>query len=374
LNKKVRILHVIKSLGRGGAEMLLPETLKLHDQSRFEFHYIYFLPWKDQMVSAIEQAGGNVTCLWASNNLQIIRMAKEVIAYIRRNKIQLIHAHLPWAGIVSRFVHRQTGIPVIYTEHNKQERYHTVTKWMNKLTFNWQTAAIAVSGDVEESVKVNVHPRIPVYRIVNGVNTDTFKRDPTAGLTFRKQLGIPEHAVVAGIVAVFRFQKRLTEWLEVFKEASDQKPDLYGIIVGDGPLKNELMAHRKQLGLEQKVIMPGLQADVKPFYSVMDIFMMTSIFEGMPVALLEAMSMGCAVLTTDAGGIKEVVRNRVDGLTVPVNQYRQLSEKLSSLANDGAERNRLAQAGRSRVMEAFSLNRMVWKLEELYLNMPRWWD
>ncbi len=61
--QKIKILHIIKSLGRGGAEMLLPETMKLHDASKFEFHTIYFLPWKDQMVESIESAGGKVTCL-----------------------------------------------------------------------------------------------------------------------------------------------------------------------------------------------------------------------------------------------------------------------------------------------------------------------
>ena len=68
--QKIKILHIIKSLGRGGAEMLLPETLKIHDKTKFEFHTIYFLPWKNQMVEAIENAGGKVTCFSASNNIK----------------------------------------------------------------------------------------------------------------------------------------------------------------------------------------------------------------------------------------------------------------------------------------------------------------
>ena len=69
--QKIKVLHIIKSLGRGGAEMLLPETLKLHNKEKFEFHYIYFLPWKDQMVEEIQEAGGIVSCLKAGNNLKI---------------------------------------------------------------------------------------------------------------------------------------------------------------------------------------------------------------------------------------------------------------------------------------------------------------
>ena len=128
MQKKLRILHIIKSLGRGGAEMLLPETLKLHNKQKFDFHYIYFLPWKDQMVDAIKDAGGKVTCLEAKNNVRLITKYKKIITYCKANEIDLIHCHLPWAGFVGRLVHKKTGIPVIYTEHNMQERYHVATK------------------------------------------------------------------------------------------------------------------------------------------------------------------------------------------------------------------------------------------------------
>ena len=130
---KLKVLHIIKSLGRGGAEMLLPETLALHDQENFEFHYIYFLPWKDQMVSAIESQSGKVSCFKATNNLKILAKRNEVIAYVKRHQIDLIHCHLPWAGFLGRLVFRKTRVPTIYTEHNKQERYHKVTKVLIKL-------------------------------------------------------------------------------------------------------------------------------------------------------------------------------------------------------------------------------------------------
>src|SRR5688572_27489609 len=113
-----RILHLIKSLGRGGAEMLLAETLKVHKKDEFEFHYGYFLPWKNQMVESLQVNGGLVTCFKARNNFELMGQIFRVAEYVRANRIQLIHAHLPWAGILARIVGRVTGIPVIYTEHN----------------------------------------------------------------------------------------------------------------------------------------------------------------------------------------------------------------------------------------------------------------
>lgn len=364
--KKTKVLHLIKSLGRGGAETLLPETLKLHDHSKFEFHYIYFLPWKNQLVEAIQQNGGKVTCLSASNNLLILFKVRSLIRYIREHQIQVVHCHLPWAGIDGRLVFRLADVPVIYTEHNKQERYHFLTRMMNRITFNWQSAVVAVSKDVADSIRKNISSDVPVYEILNGVNTITFQRDIEEGKRMRQKLSIPDDAIVVGTVAVFRFQKRLMEWLEVFAEASAKQPRLVGIIVGDGPLRGEVEEHRKKLGLGNKVHLAGLQTDVKPWYNAIDIFMMTSIFEGLPIAMLEAMSMECAIATTDAGGIKEVIRHEADGLMVNVMEWEKLSVEIIKLTDDKELRSRLARAARQRVVEEFSLRRMVGELEELY--------
>jgi len=366
MSEKIKVLHIIKSLGRGGAEMLLPETLKLHDLSKFEFHYIYFLPWKNQMVESIQRSGGVVTCLSASNNIKIMLKVFSVIRYVKENNIQLIHCHLPWAGMVGRVVYKLTKVPVLYTEHNKQERYHFLTKAMNKLTFNWQSAAVAVSNDVAASIQKNIRPRIPVHEILNGVNTHFFQRDSEEGKRLKQQLNIPDDAIVMGTIAVFRFQKRLKEWLEVFATVSAKHPNVYGIIVGDGPLKEEIIQYRKELGLEEKVILPGLQTEVKPWFNTMDIFMMTSVFEGLPIALLEAMSMECAIATTDAGGIKEVIRNKESGLMVNVEHWKDLENELEQLIDSSAWRLTLGQSARERVKEAFGMERMVRELEELY--------
>ena len=83
----IKVLHLIKSLGRGGAEVLLSETLKLHQQGYYEFHYIYFLPWKNQMVANLEDSGGKVVCIPANNNASIILQYKKVAQYIIQNKI-----------------------------------------------------------------------------------------------------------------------------------------------------------------------------------------------------------------------------------------------------------------------------------------------
>ncbi len=364
--QKIKVLHIIKSLGRGGAEMLLQETLKLHDKSAFEFHYIYFLPWKDQMVQGIRDAGGQVNNFPAGNNIRLLLQARKVIQYIRKNQIDIIHCHLPWAGFLGRWIHMRTRIPVLYTEHNKQERYHAITAFLNNISFNQQTLAIAVSGDVKESIIKNISPSIPVQVILNGVDTLQFRRDPEAGLRIRKENNIPEKAVMIGTIAVFRFQKRLKEWAELFKQVSDIHPGIYGCIIGDGPLNDEIRTHIRELGLESRILMPGLQTEVKPWLSAVDIFMMTSSFEGLPIALLEAMSMECTVVCTSAGGIREVIRNNTDGFTAEVEQWKDLQQPLTNLIGNPSLLTDWGKRARKRVQEDFSMTTMVQETEKLY--------
>lgn len=362
----MKVLHLIKSLGRGGAEMLLQETLKLHNKEKFEFHYIYFLPWKDQMVPGLVAEGGIVTNIPAAGNIKIMLKTGEVIRYIKKHKIDLVHCHLPWAGFAGRLIHKRTGIPVIYSEHNKQERYHTATRTVNRLTFNMQTKVIAVSADVEESIRKWIKPSIPVITILNAVNTDNFIRNPQSGLEIRKQYGIDEGAILIGTIAVFRFQKRLKEWIDVFASLHRKHPGIRGCIVGDGLLKDEIMQYLASKGMQDYIIFPGLQTNVLPWLSAMDIFMMSSEFEGLPIALLEAMSMGCAVVCTDAGGIKEVIRDGESGFLVPVDQWRDLETKLELLVSHPEQIHLYGQKARERVQDAFSMKAMVEQIEQVY--------
>ncbi|MBL0744021.1 glycosyltransferase family 4 protein [Chryseolinea sp. Jin1] len=347
--------------------MLLPETLKLHNQQDFEFHYIYFLPWKNQMEESIRQSGGRVTCIPANNNLQLMMRAGKVAQYIREHNIQLIHAHLPWAGILARRVGKICRVPVLYTEHNKQERYHWGTRTFNLMTMNALRTVIAVSADVADSIhKHKPHIKVPVRTILNGVNTNHFKRDDFRDSTLRKALNIPAQAPLIGTIAVFRFQKRLDLWMELAAKILQYFPESHFIIVGDGPLKEALKAKRDALGLTGKIHMPGLETEVRPYLAAFDIYMMSSIFEGLPIALLEAMAMNCPIVTTDAGGIKEVIRQEIDGLVCGTDDPESLVAHARRLLGDRELRVAFGNRARSRVIEKFSMETMVEALETLY--------
>ncbi len=365
---KIKVLHIIKSLGRGGAETLLPETLQLHDKDKFEFHYIYFLPWKNQMVEYLESEGGIVQCFSSNNNLKMLQQYKNVIQYCKKYEINLIHCHLPWSGFLGRIVFSKINLPVVYTEHNIQERYHVMTKKLNKWSFNSQSIALGVSEDVTRSIKENITPNVPVQTLLNGVNTNKFRKDNTKGNFIRDQYKIPREAIVLGNIAVFREQKCIPDWLYAFKKISDNK-NVFGILVGAGSLEKEITTLVKELGLENKVFLPGLQTDTISYFSAMDIFMMSSAFEGLPIALLEAMSMNCAIISTKAGGVVEVVRDNIDGLLCNVGDVQAMASKASELISNKDRRSTLQNAARLRVVSNFSLENMVLELEKVYIKV-----
>jgi glycosyltransferase involved in cell wall biosynthesis len=364
--QKIKILHLIKSLGRGGAETLLVQTAKFHDLEKFELHVIYFLPWKNQLVAELQQAGVHVLNIPARNNLRIIRSFKLVEKYIQTHQINLLHCHLPWAGFLGRLIHFRTQIPTLYTEHNKQERYHFLTRLLNKITFNHQTKVVAVSEDVRNSILKNIPVEIPVVTISNGIDTVHYHKNLKNGNIIRVSLGISPDALVLGTLAVFRKQKCLLKWLDVFAALYDGNPNLRGIMVGDGPLMNEILAYRKKLGLEEVVFLPGMKSNAADWYNAMDIFMISSEFEGLPLALLEAMATEKPVVSTNAGGIGEVLQHTETGYLVNFGDWSGLMNAAQSLIDDKSLCASMGMAGRLRIMDAYSLKQMVSSLEIIY--------
>lgn len=348
----------------------MPETLEKHNLKKFHFHYIYFLPWKDQMVAQIKGAGGEVSCFEARNNIQIFRKVNKIAAYVKQHNIQLIHCHLPWAGIVGRIVGKLTGVPVVYTEHNKWERYHKFTYLLNKISFSSQQRVIAVSKDVADSIKKhysNANPKVQV--VLNGINTEKFIKTWDNNTDIRASLNIPADAKVIGIACVFRVQKRLLVWLEVARQLKDKFPNLHFIIAGDGPLKAEVHAKAEELNLMSCVHFVGLQPEIRPYLKAMDLFMMTSEFEGLPIALLEAMSMECVPVCTAAGGIPELIENNSNGILVPVESPLLLVDKVAGLLNNPEEMAALGTAARYTVQTSFGMQQMVNELETIYTDL-----
>lgn len=369
---KTRILHLIKSLGRGGAEKLIPQTALVHDQSKFEFHCLYFYHQKENIVDELEAAGVQVHLI-PSGNLGLFFQVNKVCEFVRENEFDLIHAHLPWAGILARLVGKKVKIPIVYTEHNTWDRYNKLSYWGNRLTFKNQDIAIAVSYEVALSMQLNSiwdpyqrGGRLQVKVIQNGVNTDVFvkKKDE---LALKEKLAIPLDSPIIGKVAVFRSQKRLWLWVEVAIKILQQFPQVHFLLVGDGEWRSKLENQISGSGWQDHFHLVGVQKDVLPYLRIMDIYMSSSEFEGLPIAMLEAMSCEVPVVATRAGGIGEVIQHGKQGYLCGIDDWEELEKYCLQLLQNPTARDEMGEASRKQVLENFSMKKMVAELESIYL-------
>ena len=364
----IRVIHLIKGLGRGGAETLLP--LNIHEShSQFDYSVGYFLPWKDALVPKLEEMQIPVTCFDCHSNTSIFASIPKVLAWLRRQRADLLHCHLPLSGVVGRLAGAWGGIPVVYTEHNVMERYHRLTRILNLATWRFQSGVVAVSEEVARSIGVNAGSRVPVHHIANGIDVSAWNRSEEAGIEVRQRLGIPVNAAVIGLVAVFRVQKRLDLWFETAALVAEKRSDAHFILVGDGPLRQEVEKWADRPTLKGRVHLTGLQDDVLPFLNAMDLYLMSSQFEGLPLSLLEAMASGLPVVVTAVGGIPQVVTDRAHGrIGPPGDPQAQAVHCLETLASP----ERLAtygQAARLRVEKSFGIGPMTRALEALYCQV-----
>lgn len=388
--KRIKVLHLIKSLGRGGAEKLIPETALVHDQNKFEFHCLYFYH-QDQNILDELQAAGIQTHLIPAKNLELFFKIKKVKHFVLEQGFDIIHAHLPWAGILARFVGKELAIPIVYTEHNTWERYNKISYLGNRFTFKHQDVAIAVSNEVALSMRLNSiwdpyrrGGRLKVIVVQNGVNTEVFRRKSVenkrieigrlgsgilGGVSLRERLGIPENACVIGKVAVFRSQKRLWLWVELAMRILKTCPETHFLLVGDGEWSERILSQVKKSGLEKNFHWVGVQKNVVPYLSLMDIYLSTSEFEGLPIAMLEAMSCEVPIVSTRAGGIGEVIQHGKQGFLTEIEEWEELEGYCIQLLQNPELRKTMAQAARDRVIEKFSMKRMVSELERIYMEV-----
>lgn len=367
--RKIRIFHLIKSLNRGGAETLLSEGLRFADRERFDLSYGFFYPAFNALVSTLVAGGAKVTCFGGENHVTMLARTRRVADHLRDEGIDLVHCHLPMAGVVGRLAARMAGVPVVYTEHNRPEWYRKPTFWLNAWTYGLQEQVIAVSNSVEESISTYIRPAVPVTVVRNGIDASCFRRAADDSDLVRKRFDIAPGAPVVGNVAALIPQKRLYDWVEAARLIHLRHPATRFLLVGEGPQSAGLVQRISGYGLEDVIHLGGVQTDVRPYLAAMDIYMMSSAYEGLPVALLEAMAMECAPVCTAVGGIPEVIVDGHSGFLTDSGRPEQLAEKVSHLLGDPARLRLVSHAARRTVENDFRVDRMTREVEDVYLDV-----
>ena len=358
--RPVRVLMLTKGLGRGGTERLIVGAARLADPTRVELEVAYLLPWKDAFVADLEALGTPVHCLDGPRAASL-GWVQRLRRLVREREIDLVHTHMPLPAAFARVALPGRRPAFVHTEHNMWGRYRPPTRWANAATYRRNARAIAVSDGVAASIRSSV----PVEVVVHGTDPRLVVRGPAARAAARTQLDLPADALVVGTVGNFTAKKDQATLLRAVAELSPAGRDVVAVLVGLGPLEEDLRALAVELGVGGRVRFPGSRDDVFALLPAFDVFVLSSRFEGLPIALLEAMATGVAPVATRVGGIPEVITDGQDGLLVDPGDPAALAGALDRLLVDDALRDRLGAKARDRAL-AFDLANAVRRTEAIY--------
>lgn len=374
-NRLLRILHVVKGLGPGGAERLLCAAAAERDREQFDYEVAYVLPWKDHLVPQFSAAGINVHCVgtgggrvWPMlNPLWVARLAR----LIRARRYDIIHCHSPLvAGVVRPLVETlgRDRPRLVSTEHNSWTTYAPPTRLLNRLTFRLDDACFAVSEEVRGSVPAKLRRKVEV--VVHGIQLDDVRAVRDQRDAVRAEFGFGPDDVVVGTVANYRAQKAYPDLLAAARIALDAMPDLRFVAIGQGPLEAQVHAEHARLQLGDRFRLPGYRSDAVRVLSGCDIFVLASHYEGFPVALMEALALGLPVVATAVGGIPDGLADAREGFLVPPKQPKKLADTLVRLGRDRELQLAMGKAASQRA-DYYDIARAVRNIEAVYRRLSR---
>ena len=382
---RARIVHVIESLGRGGAERLLVDLLARLDRTRFEHHVLYLFP-DHALRPEIEALGIDCECLELRSAWDWPRGWLRLRARLAALRPSVVHTTLQKADMYGRLAARSAGVPhVLSTLHECP--YHegvfvdnpglnrgkyALIQWLDRTTArSINEALIVVSRATQRDVeRYFAMPASRIHQIYSGVDFSALERiDPARVEAMRRRLGIPEGVVTLLSVARLVPQKGHRYLLEALAEVRRQGLDIRLLLRGDGPLRAELEARIRQSGLGGSVIWIDAYRrhdEIRHLMALSDVFVFPSLYEGLGIAPIEAMGLGLPCIASRVGPLPEVVPDGRGGLLVPPRDASALAEAIIALAGDPQRRRTMGQEARAHAHAIFDIRQTVARLEAVY--------
>jgi L-malate glycosyltransferase len=369
------ICQLLIGLGVGGAEILAARMARrLRDRFRFVFAC---LDEQGVLGAELRAEGFPVHVLDRRAGVDW-RCCRRLAALVKSERVNLVHAHqyTPFFyAAASRLPRRRP--PVAFTEHGRWFPDFPRPKRIlaNRVLLGPRDRVIGVGESVRQALIHNegISAR-RVEVIYNGVNLDAYSTQPPSLEEIaeaRRDMGVGETDFVVIQVARLDHLKDHVTAIETFQRVVAQSPEAKLVLVGEGPERAKIEEAVQRLDLGSSVRMIGLRQDVPRLIRAADLFLLTSISEGIPLTLIEAMAARVPVVSTRVGGVVEVVEENCNGLLAPPGDAPALAERVLQLARNPAIRREFGERGRLRSEAMFSETRMIDQYERLYLDMMK---
>ncbi|MCX5668878.1 MAG: glycosyltransferase family 4 protein [Candidatus Omnitrophica bacterium] len=372
--RKINLFFIITKLELGGAQKHLLSLILFLEKSKYN---IFLFTAKEGLLVNDALSLGGITLIKSEflerpvNFINDLLAFGEICSFIKKNNIDIVHTHGSKAGILGRFAAKCTGVKVLlHTVHgwsfNDYQNFflRRLFIWLERLCARFSDRIIVVC---EYDKRKGLAKRIGTcskYCIIHyGIDYREFSRKD---INLRRELGLDNHDLVVGMVACFKPQKSPLDFIEAARRVTKILPQARFLLIGDGVLRKDIEAQIIKSGLAKNVMLTGWRRDISGILSSLDVFVLTSLWEGVPISVLEAMAASKPVVVTNTGGITEVITDGVNGYLVSAKNAILLSERIIALLVDVKLRERMGENARRSLDNRFSLENMVRNTSALY--------
>lgn len=364
--RKMRILHAIRQGKIGGGETHVLDLVQELNKNDFESVVLAFTD--GPLIDELNKLGIKTHVILTEKPFDL-GVWKKVKQLMTEEEIDLLHAHGTRAQSNIFWGARKLGIPVIYTVHgwSFHPNQNALVKKLRILSERFLVSKADMTICVSANNLTEGRSNFAMNRAVvikNGINFSKFNPDRPFG-NLRSEFHIDEETLVVGYIARITAQKDPFTFIEAIAKVPDEL-NVRFLIVGDGDLKIQAVALAEQLKVSHKVIFGGFRQDIPDLLSMFDIYCLPSLWEGLPIGLLEAMAMRKATISSAVNGTKEVIDNGVNGLLIEPKDVAGLSQGLIKLIEEKSLRENLAKQAEISVKKDYSISKMTLQIEDLY--------
>jgi glycosyltransferase involved in cell wall biosynthesis len=362
--RRVKVLQLISSGGYYGAENMLLNLCASQEKAGCENSLLLFYNVHVPNVEFYERArrrGLSVRMVHCKGRADW-RAVRQIEEYIQEDEVDLVHTHGYKADLYGYLAAWRCHKPVVATCHNWVGGTAAlgIYNHLDRMALKKFNALAAVSDAVAQRLLAFGVPSEKIKTIANGIDVTAFER--AQPLPLLKDEG----SIVVGVVARLDLQKGFEYLLRAARELCKMFPGLKIVIAGEGPDRSAIEEMIEQYGLQSSVVLAGQQSNMPAVYAAMDIFVLPSLNEGLPMTVLEAMAASKPVIATRVGAIPSVIKDSENGLLVAPKDPEGLQNAIASLLNDPERRRRLGDQAHAWVSQNYTSEAMALKYREMY--------
>ncbi|HEU4401134.1 MAG TPA: glycosyltransferase [Candidatus Polarisedimenticolia bacterium] len=365
-----RLLILTVGFTVGGAEQLILMTAPRLAREGFEVTVACLKGW-GPLGDELDARGVRAVALGCARFWDL-RAAGRLLSLLRRDRIQIVHAHLFSANLAARLLGWLAGVPVVISSHHDTDvRMGPGRRLVEHLTAPLSDAVIACSEAVRRYAieRYGLRPGL-VRTLQNAIEIAASDDDPGGRERLRRELGAgPGDLLIGAVGRLDEPKKGLSVLLAAARILVREVPEIRLALVGDGPARALLERRAAQEGVSHRATFTGERRDIAAVMRALDLLVLPSIWEGFGLSLLEAMAAGLPVVASRVGGVPEVVVDGETGVLVPPGDPQALASACAALLRDRPRLERLGRAGRERVERLFRIERLVRETADLYRGL-----